>query len=1065
VIGAYFGGPQGAQIGYAIGSVVGNAVDPLMIDGPKIGDIAQQTSSEGVYQPIYFGTSQGAGNIIAQGPNIIRRRKESQGKGGPVTITESLYKTFAIRIGVSWKGEEGITGISRIWENGKLVFDIRANSTIPAESAEFSTKFRLYTGTDTQLPDPALEAIYGLGNTPSYRGRSYIVFPQYDITQWKAIPQYSFEVVTGGTAVQAIQVVATAHTDSESTADWLSSADGLDFSSPWINSAIIDNRDSWLIANQDRYIAYGNTRVPAYLEVGTNDWQIATGDSVSSVGGQKLAAMDDTGQIILIPGGLNAPLLRSEDGGLSWNHSTPIDLNLILHRGAHFIGYYRFGGGGRLFNSVDGVGWALLGSVSLSAALGLSRWNSVTHGYIGGSSPFPYSPRLLQSVDGLDWGPAPIPALSGSPSYVAAICSGTFAGTYDETCVAMMDDGQIIYKQTAFGGWHTSPDNMGCTPRQITFNGVRFSAIGYTGGSPNIGIIKTSEDGITWTTRRTETIGFSESWNCIQSLAASGGEISDVPPMLDEVISTIHTFCHQPANEYDVTELADIPVRGMILAGGYSGADCIRTLQSLWMIDSPEYDKKIHYRLRGKPIERLFTFDDLVDEPEEATREQAIEYPAKLHLDYQNPGVDYAPAKATSSRSSIDARVLGEANVQIPVVLTPNEAAQRAMVLHKVSWSDTDGEVIFTVPDNNIDLVPGHCIGLSLRDTIRRLRIDKLEYASGQIRLTCRNDRQSAYTSNVEGIDPPPPTPPPPSIVGPTQIIIGDYPALRDQDDISTLVKYVAMGGISPAWRGALGQYSTDGGSSYTDMLDVSQGAIMGTLQDDMTAASPYYPDTTNKIVVQLDISDGSIEIDSLTESQWLNEGGGFAIHNSDGTFEIGQFRDADDLGEGLYEISHLMRGRYNTEASEHLAGARFVLLDTISAVAAPVSHIDLDIYHRAISYGNTPESGTIVNDVFHGNSQIEWPVANVLLERAGSVVEATVIPRNRFGTEMNPIRSINWQGYHWQVTDGSNSIDRIGTSTDESFDVSGWSSPVQVAVSQINRLTGDGPSVTEEIA
>ena len=121
-IGAYFGGPWGAAIGQAIGTAVGNAVDPLIIDGPKIGDVAQQTSSEGVYQPIYFGTTQGAGNIIAQGPNVIRKRRQSQGKGGgPITVTETLYKTFAIRIGVSWTGEQGITGISRIWENGKLV--------------------------------------------------------------------------------------------------------------------------------------------------------------------------------------------------------------------------------------------------------------------------------------------------------------------------------------------------------------------------------------------------------------------------------------------------------------------------------------------------------------------------------------------------------------------------------------------------------------------------------------------------------------------------------------------------------------------------------------------------------------------------------------------------------------------------------------------------------------------------------------------------------------------------------------------------------------------------------
>ena len=64
-IGAYFGGAQGAQIGWAIGSIVGNAVDPQVIKGPSIGDLAAQTSQEGVPRAIVFGLSQPiSGNIV-----------------------------------------------------------------------------------------------------------------------------------------------------------------------------------------------------------------------------------------------------------------------------------------------------------------------------------------------------------------------------------------------------------------------------------------------------------------------------------------------------------------------------------------------------------------------------------------------------------------------------------------------------------------------------------------------------------------------------------------------------------------------------------------------------------------------------------------------------------------------------------------------------------------------------------------------------------------------------------------------------------------------------------------
>jgi hypothetical protein len=64
----------------------------------------------------------------------------------------------------------------------------------------------------------------------------------------------------------------------------------------------------------------------------------------------------------------------------------------------------------------------------------------------------------------------------------------------------------------------------------------------------------------------------------------------------------------------------------------------------------------------------------------------------------------------------------------------------------------------------------------------------------------------------------------------------------------------------------------------------------------------------------------------------------------------------------------------------------------------------------------------------------------------------------------MNPIRSINWDGYQWTATDGANTINRTGTASVETFDTTGWASPVTVTVAQLNRITGAGPAVSEDI-
>src|SRR5690606_10261033 len=172
-----------------------------------------------------------------------------------------------------------------------------------------------------------------------------------------------------------------------------------------------------------------------------------------------------------------------------------------------------------------------------------------------------------------------------------------------------------------------------------------------------------------------------------------------------------------------------------------------------------EHDGKIHFPKRGKPVVDVLTADDLVDDPETSTREQAIEYPAKMHLFYQHEASGYARVKATAQRSSPDVRVVGEAIFEVPVVLDEDEAARTAHKLHKVAWADAEGEVKLTVPESFIALTPADCVGLNLRGRVRRLRIEEIGYADGRVELTTRVDRQSAYTSAVTGIPLPAPTP------------------------------------------------------------------------------------------------------------------------------------------------------------------------------------------------------------------------------------------------------------------------------------------------------------------
>lgn len=204
-IGGYFFGPQGAQWGWAIGSAIGGAIDPEIIKGPSVGDIAQQTSQEGVPRPIVFALSQPmAGNIIASSEPKIVKKRESQGKGGPKVETESVFRTYAIGV-----CEGPITRFVRCWRNGQLVYDAEAASMdvehafhflgtdllTPSENANFLNTARFFLGTWDQNESPDLDPIFGIGTTPSHRGTAYMVMANEDLTDLRgAIPQWQFQV-------------------------------------------------------------------------------------------------------------------------------------------------------------------------------------------------------------------------------------------------------------------------------------------------------------------------------------------------------------------------------------------------------------------------------------------------------------------------------------------------------------------------------------------------------------------------------------------------------------------------------------------------------------------------------------------------------------------------------------------------------------------------------------------------------------------------------------------------------------------------------------------------------
>lgn len=155
-------------------SAIDNYLFAPKTQGQRMDTLQMQSSSYGGMIPIGFGLFRVAGNFI-WASNFVEHKHKQRGKGGG-----STSYTYTISFAVALC-EGPIAGIRRIWVNGTEM------------SAKL--KYRVYTGNEWQQPDPFIEAYNGgKGTTPAYRGLAYIMFQDFDLTNFGSIPQIQIEV-------------------------------------------------------------------------------------------------------------------------------------------------------------------------------------------------------------------------------------------------------------------------------------------------------------------------------------------------------------------------------------------------------------------------------------------------------------------------------------------------------------------------------------------------------------------------------------------------------------------------------------------------------------------------------------------------------------------------------------------------------------------------------------------------------------------------------------------------------------------------------------------------------
>jgi GTA TIM-barrel-like domain/Putative phage tail protein len=182
VIGPFIGASIGQTLGAQLGSVIDDAIfgkDTVRVEGPRLEDLAVQASTYGKNIPIIYGNMRLAGNIIWA--DAIKETSSTSNRNNGTSRVSTTNYHYSVSLAIALcEGE--ITAIERMWADAQ-----------PINSAEYS--YRIYYGTEDQLPDTLIEAIEGQGNTPAYRGLAYVVFEDFPLALYgNRIPNFTFEV-------------------------------------------------------------------------------------------------------------------------------------------------------------------------------------------------------------------------------------------------------------------------------------------------------------------------------------------------------------------------------------------------------------------------------------------------------------------------------------------------------------------------------------------------------------------------------------------------------------------------------------------------------------------------------------------------------------------------------------------------------------------------------------------------------------------------------------------------------------------------------------------------------
>ena len=542
------------------------------------------------------------------------------------------------------------------------------------------------------------------------------------------------------------------------------------------------------------------------------------------------------------------------------------------------------------------------------------------------------------------------------------------------------------------------------------------------------------------------------------------GRASDAP--VSEAIRTI-------LSDYGFTD-ASIPVvpgdlSGYVIERNMTPRDALQPLETTFFFDTVESGGTIALSARGQAKSLGSVDQDGVAENGRTqprvsvTRGQETELPGRARISYFNAAGDYESA-------SVETLKLTGASDRVSSVSLAATARQSVMYaaaekLAREQWAARE-RLSFALPPSMMKAEPGDLVTVNTgtRNLMARitritqgesLQVEAVTYEAGIYDEIDAPDEQGAPQTGI--VYPPP------------EVAFMDLPLITGNE--------VPHAGYVAAYSSPFGGvdfYRSPGTTNFNLNTQVPAPSSVGKTGFDLFSGPVSRFDRGN--VLRVRIFPPGVQLESVDELSLFNGANTLAVEGKDGNWEVLQFRDAQLVSQGVYDISTLLRGQYGTEdamADPVASGARVVLLDGSQAqVGMSQSEIGLPFNWR---YGPSPApldnfAYTTVQHAFTGRGLKPFSPVHVEGSRDGSgdltiswirrarlngdAWEQSVVPLNE-PSENYEVDILDGATVKRTLTSTSPSV--VYTAADQVADFGSAQGSVDVVVYQMSDVIGRG--------